>query len=530
MNKNYKPMTKNEIYNSLSIPKGDVNFEKIINSLVRDKSIDLIDGKYYKSLPIIATFQYKTTEYGFAICKDANLEDVYIPSKYFLDVYDKDEIEIKLTNTVGNRRVGKIVKIIKRNLEYVIGKVYKVNNKCYVEPFTKNTPVIMINEVLPVDSVVKVKINNYIILSGNVVSNVGNIDENNIYVKALKEEYNLDKDFNNDVLSYVENISDKVLDEDLIGRVDKTSDTVFTIDGSDAKDLDDAIAIKYVDNVYKLSVHIADVSYYVKDNSVLDKEAISRATSIYIPNKVIPMLPKKLSNTVCSLNENEIRLTMSIDIDIDNKGNVIKSKLYKGFIKSRKKMTYEDVFKYINKSDENIIKEYSMFDNEINLMVKLQKLLNDKRNLNGCINFDIPETKVILNDKDEVIDIKPYDITIANKIIEEFMLIANTEVAKTFYNLKLPFIYRIHEKPDIEKLYDLNIVLSKYNKKINNISNICPKDLSDVLKSIDNDEEKQVISTLMLRTLKLAKYSNVCNIHFGLNFENYTHFTSPIRR
>ena len=315
-------------------------------------------------------------------------------------------------------------------------------------------------------------------------------------------------------------------------RIDRTKERVYTIDAADAKDLDDAVCVKKQDDgSYILSVYIADVSYYVKEDSFLDKEAISRGTSIYIPGKVIPMLPKELSNGICSLNEGVDRLTLGVDIFISKEGKVVDSQIFKSVINVTKKMSYDKVYKVItNKESSELKAEYGKYKNDLMIMNELALLLNNNRIKNGCINFDIPETHIILDVNGNVEKIEPYSKTFANQIIEEFMLITNMVVAERYYFLQLPFIYRVHEKPDEEKLRDLNLILSSYKLKIKGIKDVHPKAISDILNNIDSQDVKDIISTYVLRAMKLAKYSNECLGHFGLNAKYYCHFTSPIRR
>ena len=278
-------------------------------------------------------------------------------------------------------------------------------------------------------------------------------------------------------------------------------------------------------------MYIADVSHYVKEKTELNKEAIARGTSIYIPGKVIPMLPKELSNGICSLNEGQERLALAVDMLISPSGEVLSSDVFKAVIKVDKKMSYDKVYKVISgQIDENLEKEYGIYKEDLLLMEELAKILNEKRKKEGCINFNIPETHIELDNNGDVISVAPYPITFANQIIEEFMLITNMTIAEKYFFLELPFIYRIHEKPDEEKLRDLNLILSNYNLRIKGIKDVHPKALSDILDSIDNEKDKDIISNYMLRSLKLAKYSSECLGHFGLNAKYYCHFTSPIRR
>jgi len=336
------------------------------------------------------------------------------------------------------------------------------------------------------------------------------------------------------VLKDAEYVANTNIEESLENRVDFRNNRIYTIDSEDAKDLDDAVVVKLdKNNNYVLSVHIADVSHYVKNLSNLDKEAIKRGTSIYTPGLVIPMLPKELSNGICSLNAGEDRLTLAVDITFDKKGNVIDNRIYKSVVCVTKKMTYEKVQEVLDRSNRDTLYEYMNYIEDIELMAELAKVLKKKREQEGSINFDIPESKITLNEKGEVVDVAPYVVGFANNIIEEFMLAANKVVAETFYHLEAPFIYRIHEEPDTEKLKELNEVLAHMGVPIKGINKIHPKVLADVMSEIekeDDDKKKMVVSSLMLRSLKLAKYSEECLGHFGLAFKYYCHFTSPIRR
>ena len=449
---------------------------------------------------------------------------------------DKDEILVQKIE--GNHKTeGQVVKVLKRNTKKVIGVFNKNNNFGFVVPINKKIEDVYIPKKQTIGYkngvVVEAQITKYATTTskaeGKIIRVIAGKRDDKSELKSLGISYGLDlmQDFSFDIKQELKNIPSKVNDDDITDRVDRTNERVFTIDASDAMDLDDAVQVKKQGDNYLLSVYIADVSHYVKDGSNLDKEAIYRGTSIYIPGTVIPMLPKKLSNGICSLNQGLKRLTLAIDILFDKKGNVIESNVFKSVIRVTKKMSYDNVYKVI--IGENV-KGYMEYKDDIMQMKELAILLNKKRVESGSINFDIPETKVVLDENGNVVDIKPYEITIANKIIEEFMLAANMQIAEKFYFLDLPFIYRIHEKPDEEKLRDLNEVLNAYNIHIKAVKNIHPKTLSDILDKVEDEEEKKIISSYMLRTLKLAKYSEECIGHFGLAAKYYCHFTSPIRR
>ena len=539
LNKEYKLMTKNQIIKFFSVPKEDYNiFDEIIDELQNDGIIFEDDSKRYVAVKtsniLKCVYEAKSEKFGFGLVE--NGEDIYISSRNSNGAMDKDEILVQKIE--GNHKTeGQVVKVLKRNTKKVIGVFNKNNNFGFVVPINKKIEDVYIPKKQTIGYkngvVVEAQITKYATTTskaeGKIIRVIAGKRDDKSELKSLGISYGLDlmQDFSFDIKQELKNIPSKVNDDDITDRVDRTNERVFTIDASDAMDLDDAVQVKKQGDNYLLSVYIADVSHYVKDGSNLDKEAIYRGTSIYIPGTVIPMLPKKLSNGICSLNQGVKRLTLAIDILFDDGGNVIESNVFKSIIRVTKKMSYDNVYKVI--IGENV-KGYMEYKDDIMQMKELAILLNKKRVESGSINFDIPETKVVLDENGNVVDIKPYEITIANKIIEEFMLAANMQIAEKFYFLDLPFIYRIHEKPDEEKLRDLNEVLNVYNIHIKAVKNIHPKTLSDILDKVEDEEEKKIISSYMLRTLKLAKYSEECIGHFGLAAKYYCHFTSPIRR
>lgn len=369
-------------------------------------------------------------------------------------------------------------------------------------------------------------------LEGKVIEIIGRIDEAGVDMLCLMKEYGLPNEFSKTVLNELEYIDEKIDKKDIPNRVDLREQEIFTIDGEDAKDLDDAVSVEKLENgTYNLHVHIADVSYYVKEGSSLNKEAIQRGTSVYMLDRVIPMLPPKLSNGICSLNEGEDRFTLSISMNIDKRGKVLSSKIYKAVINVTKRMTYIDVYKILEGKDKKVLKKYEPYINHFKTMQELAIILEKRRLAKGYLDLDIPESKIILDEKGIAIDVQKYEITIANKIIEQFMLTANEEIAETFCNSNAPFIYRTHEEPAIEKVQELNQFLFNlgYQIEIKN-KKVEPKSVQKVLKQIKGRPEEKVISTLILRTLKMAKYENVNKGHFGIASKYYCHFTSPIRR
>lgn len=364
---------------------------------------------------------------------------------------------------------------------------------------------------------------------GKILEVIGNIDEAQVDLLSIVKEYNLPYEFSQYVIDEAKKISENAIIELSSNRRDFRNEQIFTIDGEDAKDLDDAVSVKKLDNGnYLLSVHIADVSYYVKEGSLLDKEALYRGTSVYMLNKVIPMLPKELSNGICSLNAGEDRYTLSVIMEIDNKGNVVSSEVVKGLINVEKRMSYNEVQKVL---DECPQEDYKPYIEKINLMAELAHILEDRRKNNGYLDLDIPESKITLDKNGHVIDISKYDITFANQIIEQFMLTANETIAEKFYWLEAPFIYRVHESPDAEKISELNKFLFNFGYKIKgNKDSIHPKAFSSILEDIKGKDEEKIISNLILRTLKVARYEAENKGHFGISGKYYCHFTSPIRR
>ena len=369
---------------------------------------------------------------------------------------------------------------------------------------------------------------------------------------SLIKEYKLPSTFPEQVVEEAKKFGDKIDEKDIPNRVDCREHVIFTIDGEDAKDLDDAVrVIKLKNGNYRLDVHIADVSHYVREGSLLDKEAQIRGTSIYMLSRVIPMLPRELSNGICSLNAGEDRFTLSCSMEIDSKGKTISAEVYKAIINVRERMNYHDVndiFKFADMKDgkieladeelarvNGVAEKYKEFIPHFLRMRELKNVLKQRRDLNGSLNLDIPESKIILDENGIAVDIQKYDYLESNEVIEQFMLTANESVAEKFYWLQAPFIYRVHDVPDIEKVNDLNKFLFNLGYKIRGVKkddedSIHPKAFAQVLEEVKGKPEERVVSNLILRTLKVAKYESENRGHFGIASKCYCHFTSPIRR
>lgn len=543
--KEYKLMTVKQIAVLFAVPKDEIKeLEKIINKLQVEGKIYIDDSKRICSLTgaskFVCKYEAKSKGFGFArvISENTDVQDIYISKENVNGAFDKDIILVDVIHPKeqGKNLEGRVINIIQRGEATFVGIVRKNDTFGFVEVLNDSIndvyiPYKLMQGVENNDRVV-VKITKYPTQNrkaeGKIIEIIGHESDKDIEQAVILASHNIVDKFPKAVITEAEEISN-ILSEDLDERVDLRDKNIYTIDGDDAKDLDDAICVEKIsDEEYKLSVHIADVSHYVKENTNIDKEAIKRGTSIYTPGRVIPMLPRSLSNGICSLTEGETRLALSVDMIINSKCEVTFSTIYKSVIESKKRMTYDKVQQVL---DGDIPDDYTNYVKDITLMRELASMLRVKREQSGSINFDIPESKFTLDEQGEVVDIGPYVVGEANNIIEEFMLITNKVVAKTFKDLDAPFLYRIHETPDIDKLRELNESLKNMGASIKGINKIHPKALATVLDTFKQDEKQYIIvSKLLLRSLKLAKYSDTCMGHFGLNFKDYCHFTSPIRR
>lgn len=367
---------------------------------------------------------------------------------------------------------------------------------------------------------------------GKVIEIIGDENQAGIDMLCIIKEFELPEKFPKEVKNELNYIRQKIDKKDIPNRMDFRDIPIYTIDGEDAKDLDDAISIdRTPEGNFLLGVHIADVSYYVPEGSALDKEAIYRGTSVYMLDRVIPMLPFELSNGICSLNAGEERFTISVIMEIDENGKVIASKVTKGIIKVKERMSYTNVQKILDGKDRKVLKRYEEDIEKFKQMEELAQILKERRKKNGSLDLDLPESKIILDEQGKAVEIKQYPNSFANEIIEQFMLTANEEIAETFFNLKAPFIYRVHEVPDLEKVAELNKFLFDfgYQIKVKN-DTVSPKEFEKVLQEVKGKQEEKLISKLILRTLRLARYEDENKGHFGIASKYYCHFTSPIRR
>lgn len=488
---------------------------------------------------------YSKSQKGFGFVKPEGCEEeIYISKENSQNALNGDLVIIEITaeKTADKKAEGRIIKIIKHEKDTVVGTFQKSRNFGFVVPDDKNFGTdIFISKSnwgkARNNHKVLVKITKYPEkgknAEGQIIEILGGINEAGVDMLSLIKQYELPAEFPTEVVHEAKAFGDKINQDDIKGRKDLRKDVVFTIDGEDAKDLDDAIHVEKLPNGnYQLDVHIADVSNYVREKTELDKEAYLRGTSIYMLGRVIPMLPRELSNGICSLNAGQDRLTLSCSMEITPKAKVVASDIYKGVINVTERMTYTDVQKIIDKSDNEVLERYKNYISNFELMAELATILKEKRRENGYLNLDIPESKIILDKDGYAVDVKKYETYFANEIIEQFMLIANETVAEKFYWLQAPFIYRNHEAPDVDKIKDLNKVLYNfgYKIKISKEDIIYPNEFAKILEEVKGKDEEKVISNIILRTLRVAKYEAENKGHFGIASKYYCHFTSPIRR
>jgi len=545
-NEHYIPLKAKEIAVLLTVPKNEYgDFVLLLKELESEgKIIKTKKSKYMLSNKeyIQGTYSSTTKGYGFVCLEDENKTEVFIEETNSLNAFTGDIVQLEIIKQAGEKKAeGKIVKILKHEKYTIVGIFKNSKNFGFVIPDDKK---INSDIFIPKSKFKKAKNNQKVVVKitkyptenksaeGEIIEIIGNVNEAGVDMLSVIKEYKLPYEFHKNVLDELDSINEKVELKDIPSRTDFREKQVFTIDGEDAKDLDDAVSVeKTTDGNYLLYVHIADVSHYVKENSSLDKEAFVRGTSIYMFDRVIPMLPKKLSNGICSLNEGVDRFTLSAIINIDNKGNIVSSEICKGIINVTKRMSYTNVQKILDGEDKKILKEYKEYIHHFKLMEELALVLQEKRDLKGSLDLDLPESKLILNEDGVCIDVQKYENKFANSIIEQFMLTANEAVAEKFFWLEAPFIYRVHEVPEMDKINELNKFLFNFGYKIKgNKDNIHPKAFSEVLKEIKGKEEEKVISNLILRTLKVARYEAINKGHFGIASKYYCHFTSPIRR
>ncbi|MBR3152533.1 MAG: ribonuclease R [Clostridia bacterium] len=493
---------------------------------------------------LIGVFEANERGFGFVRPEEDDNDDVFISRDYINGALNGDVVEVEIISekAEGKRSEGKVIRIVRRGKTTLVGTFKNSKNFGFVIPDDKkfDSDIFISKKHFG-----KARDNHKVVVKilkypekgknaeGEVIEVIGGINQAGVDMMSLIKEYDLPSKFPDDVVSEAKTFGEKIDESDIENRVDLRNEVIFTIDGEDAKDLDDAVSVSRLENGnYRLDVHIADVSHYVKDRSKLDREARIRGTSVYMLGRVIPMLPRELSNGLCSLNCGQDRYTLSVSIEIDKDGNVVTSDVYKAVIKVTERMSYTNVQKILDRSDEKVLKRYGKYISEFESMAELAVILKNKRTKNGYLNLDIPESKIDLDPiTGKCINVSKYELKFANEIIEQFMLTANEVIAERFFWLEYPFIYRVHEAPDIEKIQELNRFLGGLGYRIHaNKDNIHPSAFAKVLDEVKGKPEEKVVSNLILRTLKVARYESENKGHFGIAGKYYCHFTSPIRR
>ena len=513
--------------------------QKNIEELVSEYQIFRTKKDKYllmKNCPGLKIGKLAVNKKGFGFLLLEKEDDIYIGKNDLNGAINNDIVLVEITEK-GLEPAGKVLKIIKRELENIVGEVKVINKKKILEPDDDkvNLKIYLTAETSrncveghKVLAKLSKKIDNKTYMA-DCLKILGHKDDAGIDILSIAYKYGIYDEFSRDTLEELNHIPDQVNEKDLVGRTDLTDQMIFTIDGADTKDIDDAISLEVKDNIYTLGVHIADVSYYVQENTALGDDAYERGTSSYLADTVIPMIPHQLSNGICSLNEGVIRLTMSCVMDINQKGDIINYDIFPSYIKSSKKMTYDSVNEILE--DNHIPYGYEDYADTLKKMNELAKILRKKKVNRGYIEFDIPEAKIIQDENGKAIGIKKREQRSGESLIEDFMIAANETVATHISNMDLPFIYRVHDLPNSEKIDDfLNLVKALGYQIKTNIKEITPKTMQKLLEELKDKPEFPILSSLLLRSMKKAEYSKTNIGHFGLASTNYTHFTSPIRR
>lgn len=541
---NYIPMKIKELAIILNIPKEERSeLTEVLDELIAEGKISVSKkGKYGKSSGNILTGNYEGNAkgFGFVVIEGEN-EDIFIPENCTNSAMHGDLVQVILRSSkTGRRREGEIIKVLEHNTKELVGTFQKSKKFGFVVPdnnkFSRDI-------FIPLEKSKGAVTGHKVVVSicdygskekkaeGIIKEIIGHTDDPGTDIVSIVKSMNIPMEFPEDVLKQLNTIPDHVDGKDMAGRLDLRDVQTVTIDGEDAKDLDDAISLKKGKDRFILGVHIADVTHYVKEGSALDKEALKRGTSVYLVDRVIPMLPHQLSNGICSLNQKVDRLALSCIMEIDFSGKVIGHKISETVICVDRRMSYTSVKKILVDKDETEINEYKELVPMFQCMEELSVILREKRMKRGSIDFDFLESKIILDEKGKPIEIKPYERNTATKIIEDFMLIANETIAEDYFWQELPFVFRTHENPDSEKMIKLGMFISNFGYGIKTTQEeIHPKELQKLLVKIKGTPEEALISRLTLRSMKQAKYTTACSGHFGLATKYYCHFTSPIRR
>ena len=543
--KTYRPMTVKEMGVVLQVPsKQKKDLRKVIEELSEEGKLQVNSKGRIKIMPDnIKTGKYMGTQRDFGFVRiEGEEDDVYIAGNKSKGAVDGDTVRVAIEKPKnGRKREGTVTEIIERGNGVIVGTYSSSKSFGFViadnQKFGKDIYIAKADSKGAVTGhKVVVEITDYGSgernPEGRVTEIIGHINDPGVDIKSIIKAYGLPEEYPEAVMEQVEGIGDTVSEAEKSGRTDYRDLQTVTIDGEDAKDLDDAITLSREGDIYRLGVHIADVSHYVTEHSPLDKEALKRGTSVYLVDRVIPMLPHKLSNGICSLNQGEDRLALSCIMDINQSGEIISHKIEETIINVDRRMSYTSVNKIIELEDKEEKEKYKEFIPMFALMYEVADILRKRRFKRGSVDFDFPESKIILDAKGKPLEIKEYERNNAHRIIEEFMLAANQTVAEEYFWQELPFVYRVHETPDSEKILQLSIFVNNFGYTLKTGANdeIHPKEIQKLLNNVKGKPEEALISKLTLRSMKQAKYSVNCGGHFGLAMKYYCHFTSPIRR
>ena len=538
----YVPMKLKEIAMLLQIPREQRNeLKEVLEALEADGKIYVSKkGKYVKGQPqyLKGIFQANLRGFGFVLREDE--EDVFIPEENINGAFQGDEVEFLITKSPeGRRKEGKIVRVVSHGTTKVIGLYEKSKSFGFVRPdnqrFLKDIYIPAGKEKGAMTGhKVVVELTSYggekMKPEGKVVEIIGHINDPGTDIMSIVKGYDMPVEFPEKVLNQAERVGKDVSEADMAGRMDLRDWQMVTIDGEDAKDLDDAVSLTEVETGWKLGVHIADVTNYVQEKSALDREALKRGTSVYLADRVIPMLPHKLSNGICSLNAGENRLALSCIMTVDKKGEIVDHVIAETVIRVDQRMSYTSVAKILEAQDEQERQKYEKLVPMFEQMAEVSGLLRERRKKRGAIDFDFPETKMILDEQGRPVELKPYERNVATKMIEDFMLAANETVAEEYFWREIPFLYRTHEAPEEDKVKKLITFINNFGYHIHMGNEIRPKEIQKLLEKVEGTPQEALISRLALRSMKQARYTPENAGHFGLAAQYYTHFTSPIRR
>ncbi len=550
-NEFYVPMKEKELAVMLQVePEDRPVLSEILGELLLEQKIEIskrgkyqiLDPKNVKTEGLITgTFISNSRGFGF-VEVDGREDDLFIPEQYTGNAFHLDIVQVQLLpGSRGKRTEAKVVNVLERGMGEIVG-TYQKSNRSFGFVVPDNTKLDSDIYVRVEDSIgavdghkVVVEITNYGDKNkspeGKITEILGHINDPGVDIISIVKGFGINSEFPEKVMNQAARVKDAIIEADTYGREDLRDTVMVTIDGEDAKDLDDAVSLSMDGDNYVLGVHIADVSNYVQENSALDHEALDRGTSVYLVDRVIPMLPHRLSNGICSLNAGEDRLALSCIMTIDPKGKTLDYRIVESVIRVNHRLSYTSVNKMITLGDEGERAKYADVADMLDKMLELSLIIRSQRKKRGSIDFDFEESKIILDENGKPVDIKPYERNAATRLIEDFMLMANETVASHFYWLEVPFVYRTHDTPDPEKIQKLASFINNYGYHIHvGKDEIHPKEMQKLLCEIEGTQIEDMIARVALRSMKQAKYTTECTGHFGLACQYYCHFTSPIRR